>query len=93
MFLRKYFFSNFVGEAGRFFVVRGSGLHYPLFVVFLASSVDLGTATNFAPVPRGLASSRFRHTVAIVSCLVSPHSIGFLMSLPLERVADELIDL
>ena len=81
MFLRKYFFSNFVGEAGR------------LFVVFLASSVDLGTATNFAPVPRGLASSRFRHTVAIVSCLVSPHSIGFLMSLPLERVADELIDL
>ena len=82
MFLRKYFFSNFVGEAGRFLVV-----------FILASSVDLGTATNFAPVPRGLASSRFRHTVAIVSCLVSPHSIGFLMSLPLERVADELIDL
>ena len=39
-------------------------------MVFLASSVDLGTATNFAPVPRGLASSRFRHTVAIVYCFL-----------------------
>ena len=70
------------GEAGRFLVV------------FLVSSVDLGTATNFAPVPPGLASSRFGHTVANSSCLVSPHPIGFLpLDVPLERAADELIDL
>ena len=73
------------GEAGRFLVV------------FLVSSVDLGTATHFAPVPPGLASSRFGHTVAKhanSSCLVSPHPIGFLpLDVPLERAADELIDL